>query len=36
MTRSSPSTGIKTIEQWANWKYARRARALVDLADTDK
>ncbi|WP_028937666.1 hypothetical protein [Pseudonocardia spinosispora] len=28
--------GIKTIEQLANWKYARRARALADLADTDK
>jgi predicted flap endonuclease-1-like 5' DNA nuclease len=28
--------GIKTIEQLANWKYARQARALADLADTDK
>lgn len=28
--------GIKSIEQLANWKYARRARALADLADTDK
>jgi predicted flap endonuclease-1-like 5' DNA nuclease len=28
--------GIKTIEQLADWKYARRARALADLADTDK
>lgn len=28
--------GIKTIEQLAGWKYARRARALADLADTDK
>jgi predicted flap endonuclease-1-like 5' DNA nuclease len=28
--------GIKTIEQLANWKYAKRARALADLADTDK
>ncbi|MGQ0480610.1 MAG: hypothetical protein ACT4O0_06220 [Pseudonocardia sp.] len=28
--------GIKTIGQLANWKYARRARALADLAETDK
>lgn len=28
--------GIKTIGQLANWKYAKRARALADLADTDK
>jgi predicted flap endonuclease-1-like 5' DNA nuclease len=28
--------GIKTIAQLANWKYARRARALADLAETDK
>lgn len=28
--------GIKTVGQLANWKYARRARALADLADTDK
>ena len=28
--------GIKTIEQLGNWKYARRARALAELADTDK
>ncbi|HEY2203880.1 MAG TPA: hypothetical protein VGH99_05320 [Pseudonocardia sp.] len=28
--------GIKTIAQLADWKYARRARALADLADTDK
>jgi hypothetical protein len=27
--------GIKTIGQLANWKYARRARALADLAETD-
>jgi len=26
--------GIKTVGQLANWKYARRARALADLADT--
>jgi predicted RecB family nuclease len=28
--------GIKTIGQLADWKYARRARALADLAETDK
>ena len=28
--------GIKSVRQLANWKYARRARALADLADTDK
>jgi predicted flap endonuclease-1-like 5' DNA nuclease len=27
--------GIKTVEQLANWKYVKRARALADLADTD-
>jgi predicted flap endonuclease-1-like 5' DNA nuclease len=27
--------GIKTVAQLANWKYAKRARALADLADTD-
>jgi hypothetical protein len=28
--------GIKTIGQLADWKYAKRARALADLAETDK
>lgn len=28
--------GIKTIGDLANWKYAKRARALADLAETDK
>ncbi|MHA6792665.1 hypothetical protein ACVGVM_03970 [Pseudonocardia bannensis] len=28
--------GIKTIEDLANWKYARRASALAALAETDK
>jgi hypothetical protein len=28
--------GIKTIGDLAKWKYAKRAAALADLADTDK
>lgn len=28
--------GIKTVGDLADWKYARRARALADLAETDK
>ncbi|RTL70774.1 MAG: hypothetical protein EKK42_01400 [Pseudonocardiaceae bacterium] len=28
--------GIKTIQDLANWKYAKRAAALAALADTDK
>ncbi|HZZ45385.1 MAG TPA: hypothetical protein VFE65_00710 [Pseudonocardia sp.] len=28
--------GIKTINDLANWKYTKRARALADLAETDK
>jgi predicted flap endonuclease-1-like 5' DNA nuclease len=28
--------GIKTINDLASWKYAKRARALADLAETDK
>ncbi len=28
--------GIKTVADLASWKYAKRASALADLADTDK
>jgi hypothetical protein len=28
--------GIKTIADLGKWKYAKRAAALADLADTDK
>ena len=28
--------GIKTVGDLGSWKYARRAAALADLADTDK